>query len=101
VTRAIRVSRNPGAKVVKSAGKLYFKGNVDPGWARRYVTIQKKNCRGCGWKTYKKALTNRYGAYQARVYAPRTGYWYWRAYVPASSPTFAAAYSGVWRTYQS
>jgi len=91
VARTIKVSRNPGAKVVKSSGRLYFQGNVDPGWNGRYVTIQKKSYRSCSWRTYKRVVTNRYGGYQTRLYAPRTGYWYWRAYMPATSPTFVAA----------
>lgn len=97
--RAIKVGRNPAGKVVKSSGRLYFRGNVDPGYAQRWVTIQKKTCQSCSWRTYTQLKTNSNGGYSTRVSAPRTGRWYWRSYVPGTTPTFASSYSSVWFTF--
>lgn len=99
--RYIKVGRHPHGKVVKSGGRLYFRGNVDPGYAYRYVSIQKKACSSCSWRTYKKVKTNRYGAYSGRVYAPSSGRWYWRSLVPGAAPTWANGYSSTWFTYKS
>ena len=46
--------------------RLYYRGNVDPGWGRKPVTIQKKNCKSCGWHAYKTVRTSRTGGYSAR-----------------------------------
>jgi hypothetical protein len=99
--RYIKVGRHPHGKVVKSGGRLYFRGNVDPGYHYRYVTIQKKACSSCSWRTYKKVKTTGTGAYSGRVYAPSTGRWYWRSLVPGVSPTWANGYSATWYTYKS
>jgi hypothetical protein len=97
--RPIKVGRNPAGKVVKSSGRLYFRGNVDPGFAQRWVTIQKKTCQSCSWRTFASVKTNSNGGYSTRVSAPRTGRWYWRSYVPGTDPTFAGSYSSVWFTF--
>lgn len=96
-TRTLRISRNEHARVTSSP--LMFVGNVDPGWARSYVTIQKKNCLTCSWAFYRRALTNDDGVFRARLGAPSSGRWYFRTYIPATSPHYAPAYSSVWYTY--
>jgi hypothetical protein len=98
-TRTFTVSRNLHGKAVKAGGKLYYRGNVDPGWGRKPVTIQKKACKSCGWKSYKTVRTSRYGAYSVRISAPRSGRWFWRSTVRATSPTFVRAYGTVYYTY--
>lgn len=100
-TRVVRVGRHPHGKVVKTSGGLFFVGNVDPGWGNSPVTIQRKACGGCGWRTYTRVRTSASGAYRTRVPAPRTGRWYWRSQVPGTSPTYTTSYSGVWYTFQS
>ncbi len=84
--RVIKGSRNPHSKGVKSGGRLYYRGNVDPGWGRKPVTIQKKNCKSCGWHSYKTVRTSRTGGYSARIYAPSSGRWYFRSTVRATKP---------------
>ena len=71
--RTVKGSRNPHSRGVKSGGRLYYRGNVDPGWGRKPVTIQKKNCKSCGWHAYKTVRTSRTGGYSARIYAPSSG----------------------------
>lgn len=99
LSRRIKGSRNPHGKAVRSRGKLYFRGNVDPGWGRKPVTIQKKACKSCGWRSYKTVRTSRYGAYSVRISAPRSGRWFWRSTVGATAPRFVRGYSPVWYTY--
>ena len=96
----LKGSRNPAGRAVKSSGRIYYKGNVDPGWARRYVTIQKANCASCTYRAYKTVKTNRYGGYTARIAAPRTGRWYFRSTVRGTSPRFVRGFGNVYYTYQ-
>lgn len=98
-TRRIKGSRNEHVRI--PSGTITFVGNVDPGYARRYVTVQKKNCLSCGWRTYTKVATNGDGAFRARLTAPRSGRWYFRTYIPGTSPTFAPALSPVYYTFRS
>lgn len=98
-TRRIKGSRHEHVRI--PSGTITFVGNVDPGYARRYVTIQKKNCLSCGWRTYTKVITNGDGAFRARLSAPRSGRWYFRTYIPGTTPTFAPALSPVYYTFRS
>ena len=98
--RTAKGSRNPHSKGVKSGGKLYYRGNVDPGWGHKTVTIQKKSCKSCGWRTYKNVRTSRSGGYSARIYAPSSGRWYFRSVVRATKPTFVKATGGTIYTYR-
>jgi hypothetical protein len=98
--RTAKGSRHPHSKGVKSGGRLYYRGNVDPGWGRKPVTIQKKNCKSCGWHGYKTVRTSRTGGYSARVYAPSSGRWYFRSVVRATKPRFVKATGGVIYTYR-
>lgn len=100
-TPVLKGSRNPNTRGVKSGGKLYLKGNVNPGWGNRYVTIQKKNCKSCSWYKFKSVKTNRYGAYAGRIYAPRSGSDFFRVKVPATAPRYVTGYSvKIYETYQ-
>ena len=98
--RVIKGSRHPHSKGVKSGGKLYYRGNVDPGWGRKPVTIQKKNCKSCGWHGYKTVRTSRTGGYSARIYAPSSGRWYFRSVVKATKPRFVKGTGGTIYTYR-
>lgn len=85
--------------MVKKRGKIYFKGRVDPGHGP--VVVQKKACSApkCPWRKYKSVPTHGpQERWQVRVYAPRHGSWYWRAYVKAYGG-YAKSWSGKWRTY--
>jgi hypothetical protein len=97
--RVIKGSRHPHSRAVKSGGRLYYRGNVDPGWGRKPVTIQKKSCKSCGWHSWKTVRTSRSGAYSARIYAPRSGRWYFRSVVKATSPRFVKGVGGAYYTY--
>ena len=86
---------HPHSKGVKSGGKLYYRGNVDPGWGRMPVAIQKKNCKSCDWHSYKTVRTTRSGGYSARIYAPSRGRWYFRSVVKATAPRFVTGVGGT------
>ncbi|HEY9566398.1 MAG TPA: hypothetical protein VIR30_21755 [Nocardioides sp.] len=100
--RAIKARRDSGAKIVKSSsGRLYMQGNVDPGWANKSVKIVRSNYARGTYKTYKWVTTNKYGAYKASVAAPRSGRYYYRVIIAASSPVFVQTTSPTWYTYKS
>jgi hypothetical protein len=98
--RTAKGSRHPHSKGVKSGGRLYYRGNVDPGWGHKPVSIQKKNCKSCGWHGYKTVRTSRTGGYSARIYAPSSGRWYFRSVVKATKPRFVKATGGTIFTYR-
>jgi hypothetical protein len=79
-------------------GWLVFKGNVDPGWNHKNVQIYKRLCKGCPWTLVKKARTDGSGRWRTRIYAPRTGYWYWKGMVPRSGG-YGKSVTRIYRTY--
>ena len=74
------------------------KGNVDPGWENKRVQIYKRLCKACVWKLVKNVLTDGSGRWRTRIYAPRTGYWYWKGIVPKADG-YAKSVTRVYRTY--
>lgn len=79
-------------------GWLVFKGDVEPGWNDKNVQVFKRLCQGCGWKLVKKVRTDEQGRWRTRIYAPRTGYWYWKGVVPKADG-YARSVTQIWRTY--
>ena len=95
-----RPARNVTSKVVKKRGRLFLKGNVNPGYNRSRVMIQKKNCRGdCGWHKFDMVPTDRDGRYRGRITAPRNGSDFWRVKVKKRG-NYRTSYSAVWRTFR-
>lgn len=85
--------------IVKTHGKLFFKGRVEPGHGPVYV--QKKDCAQsrCKWHNFKKVSTHGpREKWSVRVYAPKHGNWYWRGYVK-SYGGYAKSWTHVWKTY--
>jgi hypothetical protein len=80
-------------------GWLIFKGNVDPGWNHKNVQIYKRLCqKGCEWTLVKKVGTDGSGRWRTRIYAPRTGYWYWKGLVPRAGG-YGRSVTQTWRTF--
>jgi hypothetical protein len=79
-------------------GWLIFKGNVDPGWNNRNVQIYKRLCQGCEWTLVKKTRTDGSGRWRTRIYAPRTGYWFWKGLVPKTGD-YGKSVTKIYRTY--
>jgi hypothetical protein len=79
-------------------GWLIFKGNVDPGWNHKNVQIYKRLCKGCSWRLVKKARTDGSGRWRTRIYAPRTGSWYWKGLIPRSGG-YRRSVTHIYRTY--
>ncbi|HET8561198.1 MAG TPA: hypothetical protein VFL69_11825 [Marmoricola sp.] len=99
-TGSLRVMRRLGDYGKKAHGHLYVKGNVNPGWAHRTVTVQRRTCGSCKWKTYSRVQTSGTGAWSVQVKAPRTGSWYYRAYVPATTQYIKSWTTHVYRVYR-
>ena len=98
--KTIKGSRHPHTRVFTSRGRVYMQGNIDPGWGGKRVIIQRKASKSGSFRVWSYARTNRYGGFKLRLPAPSTGYWYYRAVVPATAPRWAVTVTGVWRTYQ-
>jgi hypothetical protein len=79
-------------------GWLIFKGNVDPGWNKRNVQIYKRPCKGCEWTLVKKTHTDGEGRWRTRIYAPQTGYWFWKGLVPKTGD-YGKSVTQIYRTY--
>ena len=79
-------------------GWLIFKGNVDPGWNNRNVQIYKRLCKGCEWTLVKKTPTDDSGRWRTRIYAPPTGYWFWKGLVPKAGD-YGKSVTRIYRTY--
>ncbi len=93
-------ARDVKSKVVKRKGNLYLKGNVNPGYSKSRVMIQKKNCRGgCAWRKFNMVRTDREGRYRGRITAPRHGSDFWRVKVQKRG-NYRTSYSAVWRTFR-
>ena len=96
----LKGSRNPhGAAWMTRRGAVY-RGNVDPGWGRKPVTIQKKNCAAarCPWHFYTTVKTSRNGAYTARIQVPRTGRFVWLSTVAVTLPRYVRGYGVAYYT---
>ena len=101
ITLKLNGSRNPGGRaLITSSGAAYYRGNVNPGWGGRYVTVQKKTClsASCPWRTFRTVKTSRTGGYSVRIQVPRTGRFDWRSTVPADSPRYVKGFGNVYYT---
>jgi len=86
-------------EVLRNAkGWLVFKGDVEPGWENRNVQVYKRLCKSCDWDLVKKVRTDDAGRWRTRVYAPRTGSWYWKGVVPKAGG-YGTSVTQIWRTY--
>lgn len=83
---------NAGTRKVK--GKLYFRGTVKPSWNNRVVTLQKKACGTCPWKSVASKRTGSRGGWSFRVYYPsKVGpTWRWQVVLRAAGD-FEKSYS--------
>jgi hypothetical protein len=79
-------------------GWLIFKGNVDPGWNSKNVQIYKRLCKGCEWTLVKRTTTDGEGRWRTRIYAPPTGYWFWKGLVPKTGG-YRKSVTQIYRTY--
>ena len=91
--------RDMNDQVLRNAkGWLIFKGDVEPGWENRNVQVYKRLCKGCEWKLVKKVETDDQGHWKTRIYAPKTGSWYWKGLVPRAGG-YGTSVTQTWRTF--
>ena len=91
--------RDMNDQVLRNAkGWLIFKGDVEPGWENRNVQVYKRLCKGCEWKLVKKVETDDRGHWKTRIYAPKTGSWYWKGLVPRAGG-YGTSVTQTWRTF--
>ncbi|GAA1909222.1 carboxypeptidase-like regulatory domain-containing protein [Nocardioides marmoribigeumensis] len=94
VARRIRAMRDFNAGKRRVDGKLYFRGDVNPGWGGRRVVLQRQTCRTCAWRTVASRTAGRGGGWSFRVtYPAKVGpVWRWQA-VLAAAGDFERSYS--------
>jgi hypothetical protein len=99
VAHGDKPARHLHDSIVTRHGNLYFKGRVDPGHGP--VIVQKKQCLStkCPWRFFKKVKTHGpQERWQARVYAPKHGNWFWRGYVKGYGG-YARSWTHSYKTY--
>ncbi len=65
--------------------EIYMSGTARPLYARQRVAVLRKTCSTCAWRAYARPLTDANGRYRVRLYAPRSGSYYYLARTPASN----------------
>jgi hypothetical protein len=98
-TRILVHRRVPSRVVRVSDTRLRFMGHVRPAYRHGRVVLQKRDCRGCSWRSVRSGTTGARSHFRFPVGAPQVGSWYYRALVPGST-RFAVSRSATFRTYQ-
>lgn len=100
---SLKGSRNPRGIAVLTRRGAFYRGNVDPGWARKPITIQRKACAAdrCPWRAYKTVRTTSTGAYSVKISVPPSGRLFWRSTVKPTLPTFVRGYGVPYYTTRS
>jgi hypothetical protein len=97
--RDIWVARDLNATDVEpKPNKFFVKGNVNPGWGDKVITLERKTCKKCAWKVYSKQRTTRTGGYRFPIAFPSSGEWFYRVVVPATT-THLKSTSQVFRAW--
>lgn len=92
------VMRDLNARKVTKSGRIYLKGNVNPGWNKKTISFQRKACSSCGWTTIAKKKTSAYGGWRFQASYPPVGkVWKFRAVVPKTA-AYVKSYSAVLTT---
>ena len=97
--RRITAMRDFNAGTRKVDGRLYFRGDVNPGWGGRRVVLQRKTCGTCSWRTVTSKAAGPGGGWSFRVtYPSKVGpVWRWQA-VLAAAGDFEKSFSSVLTT---
>lgn len=94
---SVSVYRRIDARLQDGTGR--FHGRVTPHYGHQKVSLQKRSCGTCSWRTVRNQRTSSRGRFSFTVGAPRTGRYFWRASTPATKK-FIRSYSGVFSTYR-
>ena len=97
--RLLRVHRQLNDRSIVRHGRLYLWGDVNPGWAHRYLRFERKTCWRCQWRRYRLVKANARGRFLARVAPPRRGTWRYRVVIPATLP-YSRTISGVYLAHR-
>ncbi len=99
----LRAMRDLNAQLVQHGKgthkKAFLRGNVNPGWAGKQITWQRKKCRTCHWRTIAHRQTSpKIARWRFRgAYPPLHHTWFFRAKVRRTD-RFVASYSRILRT---
>lgn len=94
----LKVMRDFNASKVTKGRRIWLKGDVNPGWGKRKVILQRKTCGSCNWKKVRQQRTTASGGFKLRAaYPPLHKKWRFRAKLKATEE-FVASVSAVLRT---
>jgi hypothetical protein len=92
---SLKVMRDFNAAKQTRRGKIWLRGNINPGWGRRTVVFEKKACSSCRWRVVARAKAKPTGGWRFRAgYPPLNRTWRFRARI-GKSPTFVASTSAI------
>ena len=94
-TTHVSVHRIFNARLRDGTGR--FHGRVQPKYGNKVIYLDKRSCATCGWHRVRSDRTGDQGGWSFRVRAPRSGRWWWRAWVPASR-AYTRSFSAVFTT---
>jgi hypothetical protein len=91
--------RDFNARLRRGDGKIFFVGDINPGWGGRTVSLLKKSCGTCAWKVVASKAAGSAGGWSFRVaYPANVGpVWRWQAVLRAAGD-FDKSYSAELRT---
>ncbi len=94
----LKAMRDFNATKVTKGRKIWLKGDVNPGWGKRKVVLQRKTCGSCTWKKVRQQRTTASGGFKLRAaYPPLHKKWRFRARLKATD-AFVASVSAVLKT---
>ena len=89
----VRVHRKMPIRLLQpKPSRIDLAGSVTPLFARHRVTVLRKTCAACAWRSFATPLTDSRGRYRVRLSVPRKGSHYFRARTPATNG-FSQSYS--------
>ncbi len=92
--------RDLNDKLVQKPRGLFIKGNVNPGWGKKPVVIQKATCKTCAFKKVGQARTNKAGKWSYKLSAPAKGNWYWKGFVKKAQGYGKSPTNFIYKTWR-
>jgi hypothetical protein len=93
-TTWLEVYRSFNGRIYDGAAAATYKGNVTPFYTHKPITLQKRACAACPYRTYKTVTTGLNGAFSFALPAPPRARWWWRVTTPGNAG-FIRSYGGT------
>jgi hypothetical protein len=83
--------------IADGAGAATYSGHVTPFYTHKSITLQRRTCPACSYRTYRTATTGVNGTFAFKLPAPSHGRWWWRVTAPGTA-AFMQSYGGTLST---